>query len=75
MRMIVLKDLDDPGQSMDAILLRRESLSVSLRVPGTTVFFSLRRSEGESWYTGFIGGRRFYWEDDNDTHDSPSAPT
>ena len=72
MRMIVLKDLDDPEKSMDAVLLRREGLSISLRVPGTSVFFSLRRCENDSWYTGFIGGRRFYWDEDDDAHDSPT---
>jgi hypothetical protein len=51
-------------------LLRRESLSISLRVPGTTVFLSLRRCGEEAWYTGFIGGRRFYWEEDEEAHDS-----
>jgi hypothetical protein len=68
MRTIVLKDIDEPERTMHAILLRHEGVSIALRVPGTTVFFSLRRSGEGDAFSGSLGGRRFFWEAEAGDH-------
>jgi len=62
MRIVVLRDEDDPARMMEAIVLRQEGAYITVQVPMTSVSFLLRRREGANRFWGCLGGRNFYWE-------------
>lgn len=56
---IQLHDVDRPGEIFEADLKEATPTRLALSVPNTTVRFDLYRREGETAYSGSLGGRYY----------------